>query len=52
MDLRFNVTRCIRRPEMEAVFKILKLRVDESRLVDTRVYEWRVVDLSYRGEVE
>ncbi len=37
---------------IEAVFKILKLKVDKSRLVDTRVYEWRVVDLSYRGEVE
>ncbi len=30
---------------MEAVSKILKLRVDELRLVETRVDEWRVVDL-------
>ncbi len=37
------MARCLRSPEIEAMFKILKLRVDELRLDEARVDEWRVV---------
>ncbi len=45
----FSLTRrdALRNPEMEAVSKILKLKVDELGFVETRVDEWRVVDLLF-----
>ncbi len=39
----FNGARRLRSPEIEALFEIFKLRVDELRLVETRIYEWIVV---------
>ncbi len=41
MDLLFIVARCLRSPEIGAVFVIFKLSVDELRLVDTRADELR-----------
>ncbi len=41
MDLLFNVPWCLRSPEIDTVFEIFKLSVDELRLVDTRADEWR-----------
>ncbi len=46
------MVRCLRSPEQEAVFDILKLKVDELRIVEARVDEWRVKDLLiHRSEV-
>ncbi len=38
---------CLRSPEIDAVFEIFKLNVDELRLVETRADEW-----TYRSRVE
>ncbi len=46
-DLLFNMARCLRSTEIEAMFEILKLMVDELRLVEARVDEWRVVALRF-----
>ncbi len=40
-DLLSNVTWCLRSPEIDAVFEIFKLSVDELRLVVTRADEWK-----------
>ncbi len=37
VDLPFNVAQCLRSPEIEAMFEILKLKVDELRLDEARV---------------
>ncbi len=41
MELLFIVARCLRSPEIDAVFNISTLSVDELRLVETRADEWR-----------
>ncbi len=41
VDLLFNVAWCLRSPEIDAVFEIFKLSVDELRLVERRADEWR-----------
>ncbi len=47
LDLLFHMAQCLRSPEIEAMFEILKLRVDELRLVEARDDEWRGVGLLF-----
>ncbi len=47
VHLFFNVARCLRSPEIEVMFEILKLGVNEFKLVEARVDELRVVALIF-----
>ncbi len=40
-DLLFNLAWCLRSPEIDAVFDISTLSVDEFRLLEARANEWR-----------
>ncbi len=42
---------CLRSPDIEAVFEILKLRVDELRLVETIVVDLKKPNKSQKTEV-
>ncbi len=50
MDLLFNAAQCLRSPEREAMFEILKMRIDELRLVGARVDDWKVVAVLFIEE--